>query len=105
MGSRFLERDSPDEYFKRISLALCMLGLDISHQTKENAYSAGNDIKYIHHRKQQPTSIAWHGGFLGQIEEGGCGHHVVEDGADTGRVSHHDDPQQVEKDHVAMSIL
>lgn len=54
---------------------------------------------------QSPTPIARQRGFLGQIEEGGCGYHVVEDSANTSWVCHHNYPQQVEKYHVAMAIL
>lgn len=60
---------------------------------------------YIHMRTCWPTPIAWPWGLFGQIEKGGCCNHVVEDGANTGWVSHHNYPQQVKKDHVAMTIL
>lgn len=54
---------------------------------------------------RRPTAVAWPRGFLGEIQKGGGRHHVVEDGADPSWVRHHKHPQQVEEDHVAVTIL
>ena len=43
--------------------------------------------------------------LLGQVEEGRRGDHVVEDGADAGRVGDHHHAEEVEEHHVAMAIL
>lgn len=56
-------------------------------------------------RKWRHTCVPRQRGLLGQIQEGGCGHHVVEDGADACRVRHHHHAQHIEKHHVAVAIL
>lgn len=56
-------------------------------------------------QEMRPTPVARQRRLPSQIEEGGCRYHVVEDGADSGGVRHHDHAQQVKKDHVAMAVV